>query len=133
MVHLLLLTHGQFASGILDAANLIVGKQAGVEVLALKENDSIDELGERTAAVVNKLKTGCDGVLIMVDIFGASPCNVASMLMANDPKIDVVTGLNLPMLLDVLLQRNTLSLAELAKVASISGGEGIKIVRTLIS
>jgi len=133
MIHLLLLTHGQFADGILDAANLIVGKQSGVEVLALKEGDSIDEFSEQVLNVVNTLKIGCEGVLIMVDVFGASPCNVVSSLIEHDQKIDVVSGLNLPMLLEVLLQRKNLSLSELAQAAAESGREGIKIISNLLT
>jgi len=133
MIHLLLITHGQFASGILDAATLIMGKQRGVETLALTEEDSIDELSNRLEASLVNLNMGCDGVLILVDIFGASPCNIATMSMVKFPNIDVVTGLNLPMLVEVLLQRNNLSLPELAKLAEKSGVEGIKKVSCLLS
>lgn len=133
MIHLLLITHGQFASGILDAATLIMGKQQGVETLALTEEDSIDELSNRLESSLVNLNMGCDGVLILVDIFGASPCNIATMSMVKFPNIDVVTGLNLPMLVEVLLQRNNLSLPELAKLAERSGVEGIKKVSCLLS
>jgi PTS system mannose-specific IIA component len=133
MIHILLITHGQFASGILDAATLIMGKQQGVEALALTEEDSIDELSIRLESSLDNLSVGCDGVLILVDIFGASPCNVAAMSMVKFPNIDIVTGLNLPMLVEVLLQRSNLSLPELTRLAEKSGSEGIKTLRSLFS
>ena len=64
-------------------------------------------------------------------IVGASPCNVAVLSMAKFSNIEVVTGLNLPMLVEVLLQRNQLSLPDLAKLAERSGMEGIKSIRNL--
>lgn len=88
-------------------------------------------VGDR--GVVDSLRVECDGILILVDIFGALPCNVAAMTMAKYPDVDVVTGLNLPMLLEVLLQRNTHSLLELTKVAKRYGVEGIKTISDLIS
>ncbi|NMC29902.1 MAG: PTS sugar transporter subunit IIA [Pelolinea sp.] len=131
MVHLLLITHGQFASGLLDATTLIMGNQPGIDALPLTEEDSIDELSDRLESMLAHLTIDCEGVLIMVDIFGASPCNVAVLSMAKFSNIEVVTGLNLPMLVEVLLQRNQLSLPDLAKLAERSGMEGIKSIRNL--
>ena len=65
--------------------------------------------------------TGVDGVLILVDLLGASPFNVSAALMENNPRVQVVTGVNLPMLLETVTQREYLPLAELTNLARQAG------------
>lgn len=130
MIKIILATHGQMAGGILDAANLILGKQQDVVCLGLYEDDSIDEFSDHLRRDVGKFlkEKGTEGVLILVDLFGASPFNSSVNIFQVFENIDVVTGLSLPMLLEVLLNRNSLSLSELASLAEKSAKEGVRIL-----
>ena len=127
MVNLLVITHGEFADGLVDAMQLIIGPQEGIQTLALKETDAIDLLGERVQAAVQELDQG-EGVLILVDLLGASPFNISARLSMENKNVDVVTGVNLPMLLETAMQRQEMSLREVAGVAKEAGTSGIVVV-----
>jgi mannose/fructose-specific phosphotransferase system component IIA len=97
-------------------------EQDGILTYALTEADSIDDLAVRIDAGLAQLQRDSSGVLILVDLFGASPFNITSTMIEKYDAIDVVTGLNLPMLLEVILQRNNLTISEIALLAK-EGGE----------
>ncbi len=127
MVNLLVITHGDFADGLVDAMQLIIGPQEGIQTLSLKETDAIDLLGERVQTAVQELDQG-QGVLVLVDLLGASPFNISARLSMENKNVDVVTGVNLPMLLETAMQRQEMSLREVAAVAKEAGTSGIVIV-----
>ncbi len=128
MVKIILATHGKMAEGILDAANLIMGKQQNIVCLSLKENDSIDDFSNELIDHIKKLQdeTPDQEVIVLVDLFGASPFNSSVKIFQDFRNVDVVTGLNLPMLLEVLMNQNLLSLSELAVLAEASAKGGVK-------
>jgi PTS system mannose-specific IIA component len=127
MINFILVSHGQMAEGILNAAELICGKNDGVQVISLNEGDSIDELGQRIENTILDFQPVCDGTVIMVDLFGASPFNQAAMVAMKYDNIDVVTGLNLPMLLESIMLRKNLPLSEMVALAKKCGMDGIKV------
>jgi mannose/fructose/sorbose-specific phosphotransferase system IIA component len=131
MVNLLLVSHGDLADGMLSAMQLIVGQQEGVIAISLKETDSIDELGSRVDAAVEELHAS-GSVLLLVDLFGASPFNTCVKLLTKYPDLQVVTGMNLPMLLETVVQREGQSVEDLAKLASEAGKNGIRTLRELM-
>lgn len=131
MVNLVVISHGDLGDGLLDAMQLIIGQQEGVRAIGLQETDPIDSLGQRVEQAIADLDTG-DGVLALVDLFGASPFNVSARLVETHPQLQVVTGVNLPMLIETALQREGRSLAELAQVARQAGLDGIKSLSELL-
>jgi len=132
MINFILVSHGQMAAGIMNAAELISGKHKGVEIIGLKESDPIEELNQRVEKAILNLKDCSDGILIMVDLFGASPFNVSSLTSSKFENVDVITGLNLPMLLETLMQRESMTLTEIVSLAKQSGIDGIKVLSNLI-
>lgn len=121
MIGVLLLTHHQIAAGLLAAVEHTLGKRPGQ--LALVEADygrPTEELGAQIAKAVAVLDDG-DGVLILSDIFGATHTNLACQIVRRG-HIELVSGVNLPMLLKVLNYR-TLPLDDLIDKA-LSGGCG---------
>ena len=128
MINILLISHGQLAPGALNAAELIIGKQQGVKTLSLNEEDPIEGLSLRVEEALSELILGSQGVLILVDLFGASPFNVSAGATQMHENIELVSGINLPMLTEVLMQRQYLNLSELADLAERSGCEGIKVL-----
>lgn len=95
MVGFLLMSHGELAKGILSTANCILDVQEKTEVLTLDIDDDIGEFESAMREKLEALNDG-DGVLVMVDLMGGSPCNKAS-LMLRDGSVELVTGLNFPM------------------------------------
>ena len=125
MVNVIIITHGSFAAGLLDAAQLIVGQQENVLTFGLSEGDSIDQLEMDAENGINVLsETG--SVLILVDLFGASPFNVSLRLLQRYPEIKIVTGASLPMLIEALMNREFMELGELADHVAQTGREHSK-------
>jgi mannose/fructose-specific phosphotransferase system component IIA len=73
------------------------------------------------------------GILALLDLFGGSPATACARLMADDERIEVITGFNLPMLLEVLIQRNALEVHDLGRLAREKGREGIIDVRAALN
>ncbi|HQD08004.1 MAG TPA: PTS sugar transporter subunit IIA [Coprothermobacter proteolyticus] len=126
---MLIVTHGRLGEGLLDAMQMIAGPQEKVDFVSLKEGDSIDELKERILSAVKMLDDG-SGVLVFVDMFGASPSNAAAYLL--NENVEVITGVNLPMLLEIVSFRESSSLQELSANAMTAGVESIKNLTQLL-
>lgn len=127
MVGVLVVAHGEMASGLLDAARMIVGDQEALLALSLQEMEDVEGLMAKVEEAIAQVDTG-DGVLVLVDLPGASPFNASARIAMQREGIEVVTGVNLPMLAELLVMRDGSSLegcVDIAKEAGISG------VRTL--
>lgn len=104
MIGTLILTHGGLARELLAAAREIAGELNQFEALSLEWGDSPDEALSKVRAALSRLDSG-DGVLILADAFGGTPCNVA--LTVQDPgRVEVVSGVNLPMVMRLACQGN---------------------------
>ena len=102
MIGKLILTHGGLARELMSAAQVISGRLAAFEALSLDWNDSFDEARAKVRAAIERLDEG-QGVLILTDMYGGTPSNVAvSFLQAG--KVEVLTGVNLPMVLRLACQ-----------------------------
>ena len=121
-VSILLLTHEQMGEALIATAHHILGRMAlTVEAHAIPPGSDVDSALRETIAHARRLDHG-DGVLVLTDVYGATPSNVAERLAGAEPGIRRVSGLNLPMLLRVLNYADK-RLDELAEVAA-SGGRG---------
>jgi len=102
MIGKLILTHGGMARELLAAANVISGRLSGFEALSLDWSDGFDEARVKVAAALERLDQG-QGVLILTDMFGGTPCNI-SMTFYEPGKVEILTGVNLPMVLRMACQ-----------------------------
>ena len=128
MIGVLVVTHGDIGTSLLTSANQILGgEQKQVATLSVWRADDIDDLVLRARELIEGLDAG-DGVLVLTDIFGATPGNVASRLL-EDGRVEGVSGVSLPMLLRVLTGRNG-SLAGAVKRALSGGAEGVVHMNT---
>jgi PTS system mannose-specific IIA component len=125
LIGVVVVSHGQMAEGMLDAARMIVGEQERLLAVALRETDGIESLTERVAAAVEQVDAG-DGVLVLVDVFGASPFNASARVAMQRGHVEVLTGMSLPMLLELAVQREGQNLDALTKIARDAGGSGIR-------
>jgi len=114
MIGIVIASHGQLAAGFKDALEMIMGSQEKMVALALKPEMGPEEYREELKKAAEGLETP-DGVLIMADLFGGSPANAATyLLQMENPPVEVVTGVNLPVLLEITNMRESHSLQELA-------------------
>jgi PTS system mannose-specific IIA component len=97
MIGKLILTHGGLARELLAAAQRISGELPGFAALSLDWDDSPEAGREKVEAALISLDQG-EGVLILTDMFGGTPCNIAAAFM-NYGRVEVLTGVNLPMVL----------------------------------
>lgn len=123
MIGVLVISHGAIGETLLASAEQILGaKQSQVATLGVSRADDPDKVLARARRLAAQLDTGA-GVLVLTDMFGATPCNVASRLLA-DGRVEGVSGVSLPMLVRVLSGRNG-SLAAAVQRALSGGAEGV--------
>ena len=123
MIGVLVISHGAIGETLLASAEQILGaRQAQVATLGVSRADDPDKVLARARGLAAQLDTGA-GVLVLTDMFGATPCNVASRLLA-DGRVEGVSGVSLPMLVRVLSGRNG-SLAAGVQRALSGGAEGV--------
>ncbi|HEY8011760.1 MAG TPA: PTS fructose IIA subunit family protein [Rudaea sp.] len=125
-VGVLLLTHEGMGDALIETARHILGRVAlKVDAFSIPPGSDIDLALSGAAARVRALDAG-DGVLVLTDVYGATPSNIAERLAPLGLHVQRVSGLNLPMLLRVLNYAEK-SLAELAQTAEHGGRGGIRI------
>ena len=123
MIGILVVTHGEFGVCLLKAAESILGVQEQAMALALPPEKSREDLAVEIAAALDKLDQG-DGVLVLVDLLGGTPCN-ASLAFSLRPGREVVTGVSMPVLIEALMGRTRYALEDLAEWVQKKGQEGL--------
>ena len=131
MVGIIVVTHGTLSEGIVDAAELITGPVTQVETLSLRREDNVNDLNAAFLAALDRVDTG-DGVLVLADLLGGSPCNVASMNL-RERSYRVLSGVNLPMFIEALSSRDSASSAEeLQAACQEAGAQGVKNINQML-
>ncbi len=105
MVNLIIASHGDFAKGILMSGSMIFGEQENVEVVTFLPNEGPDDLDKHYQEALAKFNND-DQILFLVDLWGGSPFNRASLIQKQNPeKMAIIAGLNLPMLIEAYAGR----------------------------
>lgn len=127
MIGILVVTHGEFAKGLLGSIELIMGRPENCKGFGLYHGDSIELFKEKVLKSIVELDEG-DGVLVFSDLYGASPYNAAAVSSKNlkNHKYRCISGVNLPMLAEALNMRKNMKLDELTEYAMKCGKQGIK-------
>lgn len=120
MVGMLIATHGGFAEGLLNAAELLAGKQEKVKAIGLYHGDGIGEFEERVLAMLDELDEG-DGLMVFVDILGGSPANVVMRAISSGRNIKAIAGVNMGMMVQAVMMRESCSLEELCRTCYEAG------------
>jgi mannose PTS system EIIA component len=128
VIGVLIVTHGEIGRALLESASQILGNaQTQTATLSVWRQDDPDDLILRAREILEQIDAG-DGVLVLTDIFGATPGNVVSRLLENG-QVEGVSGVSLPMLLRVLTSRNG-SLSAAVQRAVSGGAEGVVYMNT---
>lgn len=128
-VGVLLVTHADFGRELLQAAELILGPLEHCLGLTVDISIPMEQMIETIRTSVKRLNQGA-GVIILTDMFGGTPSNLSLSLLGSE-KVEVVTGVNLPMLLKILGSRTT-SLNQLAADAKAAGKSGIIVAGEIL-
>ncbi|MHC1681831.1 MAG: PTS sugar transporter subunit IIA [Clostridiaceae bacterium] len=125
MIGIIVSSHGVFSREIVKSAEMIFGQQENVKVITFETGESADGLVDKYKEAMKELDYS-HGLLFLVDLFGGSPYNAASRIVMSEDNMDIVTGVNLPMLLEVFASKGFMTISELADLAMISGSSAIK-------
>jgi PTS system mannose-specific IIA component len=126
-----IVTHGQLASEILAAAEMIVGVVSHITAVSIGWHDDVEAARQEIERAIGKVSQGA-GVLILTDMFGGTPTNIASMFLT-EGEVEVVTGVNLPMVIKLCSHDKGASLAEVAHQVRDQGREGIYLAGDLLA
>lgn len=126
-----IVTHGHLASEFIAAAEMIVGPLPHVTHASVDWHDDIDVARAELERAITRVNRG-HGVLLLTDMFGGSPTDIASMFL-DDPAIEVVTGVNLPMILKLAEQSADDSLADISRRVREAGHDGIHVAGELLT
>jgi len=130
MVQILILTHGSLAQSLLETSRTIVGELDHIEALSLDWDALSEALEARLLNKIASIDTG-DGVLILTDLYGDTPSNLAASLLSPG-RVDMVCGVNLPMVLRLGCPGlRELPLSELAQRILDKGREAIRMAEPL--
>lgn len=112
MIGVLITTHGNLGSEFMKVAEMIKGTLKSVMHISMDQTKGMEELKKEITAAIKKLDQG-QGVLILTDLFGGTPSNL-SLSLLKEGKVEVVTGVNLPMLLKLTDIREKMNLQDFA-------------------
>ena len=123
-------THGHAAKALLATAEMIIGEQDNVRCVDFVPGENGEVLAGKIRAAAAELDTSA-GLLLLVDLWGGTPFNASSGIAHDDANTEVVTGVNVPMLVSVLMEREDITaLPELTALAQREGADGVKSLKT---
>jgi len=131
MIGVVVVSHGKLSRELVAAAEHVVGVQRRFRAITIEAEDNIEARREEIRDTVKACDDG-SGVILLTDMFGGTPSNLAISVMPMG-KIEVIAGVNLPMLIKLAEVRTDVSLIEAAEIAADAGRRYINIASDLLS
>lgn len=131
MIGLVIVTHGGLAREFRAALEHIVGVQRQIETVQIGPDDDMEQRRREILAAVVSTESG-DGVIVLTDMFGGTPSNLAISVM-DDAKVEVIAGINLPILVKLAALRSEVALKEAVRQARDAGRKYIKVASQELS
>ena len=125
MIGMILVTHGKLAEHFIDAMEHVVGRQEGVATICIGPNDDMELRRKDIADAIEKVDDG-DGAIILTDLFGGTPSNLAISLL-DTGRIEVIAGINLPMLIRLAGARKSMNVVNAVNAAQTAGRNYITV------
>lgn len=132
MTGVILVCHGDLGRQLVKVAESIVGETSAVRVVSISQERAAMEVARKEIEQAIRAADSGGGVLILTDMFGGTPSNFALSFLA-DGKVEVVTGVNLPMLIKALSHRERRSVRDLAGLVRDAGVSSIIVASALIA
>ncbi|NNC47915.1 MAG: PTS sugar transporter subunit IIA [Sphingomonas sp.] len=130
MIGLVLVTHGQLATEFITAMEHVVGPQDAIEGVCIGPDDDMEARRSDIGAAIKAVDKG-EGVIILTDLFGGTPSNLAISLMEGD-NIEVIAGINLPMLIRLEGARKSMGVHEAVTAAREAGRKYISVASEVL-
>ncbi len=130
MIGLVLVTHGRLASEFIVAMEHVVGPQKQIAPICIGPDDDMEERRQQIAEAIREVDSG-EGVIVLTDLFGGTPSNLAISLMKTD-KIEVIAGVNLPMLIRLEGARKTMDVRAAVAAAREAGRKYISVASEIL-
>ncbi|MFN3170976.1 MAG: PTS sugar transporter subunit IIA [Hyphomicrobiales bacterium] len=130
MIGLLLVTHGNLALEFKSALEHVVGPQTQLETICIGADDDMEARRSDIVQAAARADTG-DGVIVLTDMFGGTPSNLAISIM-DDAKVEVLAGVNLPMLVKLASIRGDMAMVEAVAHASEAGRKYISVASQIL-
>ena len=127
---LVIISHGQLATELLNAAEMIAGPLPGATAVSIGWHDNAEAARQHIAEAINRTPAP-GGVILMTDMFGGTPSNLAMTFLA-DRRVELVTGVNLPMLIKFANLRERTSLRDVARTLAECGRAAIWVPAELV-
>lgn len=131
MIGMILVTHGRLAEEFVHAMEHVVGRQDAVATVCIGPNDDMELRRKEIAKAIKLVDTG-EGAVILTDLFGGTPSNLAISLL-DQGKVEVIAGINLPMLIRLAGARKTMNVTEAVSAARDAGKAYITIASEFLS
>ena len=116
-------SHGQVANELLAAAEAVVGNLSHITAVSIGWHDDVELAKDEIRRAIKKVSSG-SGVLLLTDMFGGTPTNISAMFIKEN-EVEIVTGVNLPMIIKLASQNKETSLTEMAKEVEEQGKQSI--------
>ena len=129
MVGVLIVSHGGFGEALISSLQFLVGEQQKIRGVSIWPKDREKEIKDRIRQEIVKVNDG-DGVVILTDVLGGTATNLSLSFLENE-KVELVTGVNMPMLLTLSSYRKGRSLREIGKLVKKSGRRSIIFLRKI--
>ena len=130
MIGIILVTHGRLALEFVAALEHVVGPQANVRAICIGPNDDMEQRRKDILESISAVDDG-SGVVLLTDMFGGTPSNLAISVMEQAP-VEIIAGVNLPMLIKLASVREEMGLAEAAISAQKAGRKYINVASGLL-
>jgi mannose PTS system EIIA component len=130
MIGLVIVTHGRLADEFVHAMEHVVGPQKFIATVCIGPNDNMEDRRSEIARAIRQVNQN-KGVIILTDMFGGTPSNLAISLLEQG-KIEVIAGINLPMLIRLEKARRTLGIAEAVAAAREAGQKYISVATEML-
>ena len=125
MIGMILVTHGKLAEHFIDAMEHVVGQQEQTATICIGPNDDMEQRRKDIADAIATVDTG-DGAIILTDLFGGTPSNLAISLL-DTGRVEVIAGINLPMLIRLAGARKSMGVVEAVAAAQTAGRNYITV------
>ena len=130
MIGLLIISHCDLGTEFLNAAEFIVGRLEAADAISITQTTECNEVLKTISQKIKALDSG-QGVLVLTDMFGGTPSNL-SLSFLKEERVEVLTGVNLPMVVAVAQDRDSLTLSELGEKAQQAGRRSIALAGKLL-
>jgi PTS system mannose-specific IIA component len=129
-VGIVVVTHGHLAVEFVNAAEAIVGDLSGIEAVSIGWHDDVEQARVEIGQAIGRVATPL-GTLVLTDMFGGTPSNLAVTFLVPD-RVEVITGVNLPMLLKLATLQRAESLREIARTVREHGQDAVWLASELL-